>query len=74
MPRTCIDTAEAVELTETLQLIARWLADDPEFLLGEDLPLRPQSPAAVTAARPTRPGPGIWSGGDSSRSSPGSPA
>ena len=38
MPRTCIGTADAIELTETLQLIARWLADDPEFLLGEDRP------------------------------------
>ena len=28
MPRTCIDTADAMELTETLQLIARWLAND----------------------------------------------
>ena len=32
MPRTCIDTADAIELTETLQLIARWLATDPERL------------------------------------------
>jgi hypothetical protein len=29
MPRTCIDTADAVELAETLQLIADWLAADP---------------------------------------------
>jgi hypothetical protein len=32
MPRTCIDTADAVELAETLQLIAQWLAADPECL------------------------------------------
>lgn len=38
MPWTCIDTADAVELTETLQLVARWLADDSEFLIGEDPP------------------------------------
>jgi hypothetical protein len=32
MPRTCIDTADAIELAETLQLIARWLAADPGTL------------------------------------------
>ena len=32
MPRTCIDTADAIELAETLQLIVSWLAADPERL------------------------------------------
>jgi len=32
VPQTCIDTADAVELAETLQLIAGWLAADPERL------------------------------------------
>jgi hypothetical protein len=32
MPQTCIDTADAIELAETLQLIARWLAADPDTL------------------------------------------
>ena len=32
MPWTRIDTADAIELAETLQLIARWLATDPERL------------------------------------------
>ena len=32
MPRTCIDTADAIELAETLQLIARWLAAGHEHL------------------------------------------
>ena len=32
MPRTCIDTADATKLTETLQLIAGWLAADPATL------------------------------------------
>jgi hypothetical protein len=32
MPQTCIDTADAIELAETLQLIARWLTADPERL------------------------------------------
>jgi len=32
MPRTCIDTADAIELAETLQLIARWLSADPATL------------------------------------------
>jgi hypothetical protein len=32
MPRTCIDTADAIELAETLQLIAHWLASDPATL------------------------------------------
>ena len=32
MPRTFIDTADAIEHTETLQLIARWLAADPATL------------------------------------------
>ena len=32
MGQTCIDTADAIELTETLQLIARWLASDPARL------------------------------------------
>lgn len=32
MPRTCIDTADAIELAETLQLIAGWLAADPGIL------------------------------------------
>jgi hypothetical protein len=32
MPWTRIDTADAIELAETLQLVARWLAADPERL------------------------------------------
>jgi hypothetical protein len=32
MPRTCIDTADAIELAEILQLITGWLAADPEHL------------------------------------------
>jgi hypothetical protein len=32
MPQTCLDTADAIELAETLQLIARWLAADSERL------------------------------------------
>jgi hypothetical protein len=32
MPRTCLDTADAVELAETLQLIAGWLTTDPATL------------------------------------------
>jgi hypothetical protein len=32
MPSTCIDTADAIELAETLQRIARWLAADQERL------------------------------------------
>jgi hypothetical protein len=32
MPRTCLDTADAIELAETLQLIAGWLTADPERL------------------------------------------
>ena len=32
MPQTCIDTADAIELAETLKLIARWLTADPERL------------------------------------------
>ena len=32
MPRTCIDTADAIELAEILQLIARWLTADPDRL------------------------------------------
>ncbi len=32
MPRTCIDTADAIELAGILQLIARWLAADPATL------------------------------------------
>ena len=32
MPWTCIDTADAIELTEMLQLIAGWLAADPATL------------------------------------------
>ena len=32
MPQTCIDTADAIELAETLQLIAGWLAADPDRL------------------------------------------
>jgi hypothetical protein len=32
MPRTCIDTTDAIELAETLQLIAGWLAADPATL------------------------------------------
>ena len=30
MPQTCIDTADAIELAETLQLVARWLTADSE--------------------------------------------
>jgi hypothetical protein len=32
MPSACIDATDAIELAETLQLIARWLAADPERL------------------------------------------
>jgi hypothetical protein len=32
MPQTCPGTADAIELAETLQLIARWLAADPATL------------------------------------------
>lgn len=32
MPRTCIDTADAIELAETLQLITGWTAADPATL------------------------------------------
>jgi hypothetical protein len=32
MPRTCLDTADATELTETLQLITSWLWADPAAL------------------------------------------
>jgi len=32
MPRTCIDTGDAIELAEILQLIAGWLATDPATL------------------------------------------
>jgi hypothetical protein len=32
MPRTCPGTADAIELAETLQLIAGWLTTDPATL------------------------------------------
>ena len=32
MPRTCIDTTDAIELAETLQLITGWTAADPATL------------------------------------------
>ena len=32
MPSISLDTADAIELAETLQLIARWLAADPATL------------------------------------------
>jgi hypothetical protein len=32
MPQTCLETADAIELAETLQLIARWLTADPDAL------------------------------------------
>jgi hypothetical protein len=32
MPQTCIDTTDAHELAEILQLIAGWLAADPDGL------------------------------------------
>jgi hypothetical protein len=32
MPRTCLGTADAIELAETLQLIAGWLTTDPATL------------------------------------------
>jgi hypothetical protein len=41
MPRTCIDTADPVELAETLQLIAGWLAADPAPLGESFLAYRP---------------------------------
>jgi hypothetical protein len=37
MPQTCIDTADAIELTETLQLIAGWLASAPSRLTASPL-------------------------------------
>jgi hypothetical protein len=32
MPRTCLDTTDAIELAQTLQLITRWLTTDPDTL------------------------------------------
>ncbi len=32
MPQTCLDTTDAIELAELLQLIGRWLAADPATL------------------------------------------
>jgi hypothetical protein len=32
VPRTCIDTADAIELAETIQLLAGWLTADPATL------------------------------------------
>jgi len=32
MPRTCLDTADAIDLAETLQLIAGWPTTDPATL------------------------------------------
>jgi hypothetical protein len=32
MPKTCIDTTDAIELAEILQLIAGWLTADPAAL------------------------------------------
>jgi hypothetical protein len=32
MPKTCIDTTDAIELAETLQLSTRWLTTDPATL------------------------------------------
>jgi hypothetical protein len=32
MPQTCLDTADATELAQTLQLLARWIAADPATL------------------------------------------
>jgi hypothetical protein len=48
MPSTCIDTADAIELAETLQLIARWLAADPERLAASllDYTGHPDAPSA----------------------------
>ena len=37
IPRTCIDAADAAELTEMLQLIADWLAADPATLAPSPL-------------------------------------
>jgi hypothetical protein len=38
MPQTCIDTADAMEVTKTLQLIAGWLAADPVTLAHRSWP------------------------------------
>jgi hypothetical protein len=32
MPRTCLDTTDAIELAETLQFITGWLTTDPATL------------------------------------------
>jgi hypothetical protein len=32
MPRTCLDTTDAIELAEILQLITGWLTADPATL------------------------------------------
>jgi hypothetical protein len=58
MSWTCIDTADAVELAETLQLIADWLATDREPLAASLLgyighpAYGPDAPAPTWTASP----------------------
>lgn len=53
MPRTCIDTADAIELAEILQLITRWLAADPATLAPALLAYIGPPPTASTRSAPT---------------------
>jgi hypothetical protein len=60
MPQTCLDTADAIELAETLQLIARWLAADPERLAPH---CSTSSATSLTARTPSAP---TWAASPSS--------
>ena len=56
MPWTRLDTADAIELAETLQLIARWLTADPERLAAIAARLH-RPPRLRARCPPRRPGP-----------------
>jgi hypothetical protein len=53
MPRTCIDTADAIELAETLQLIDRWLSADPVRSPRHSSASSTTPPTAWTPSAPT---------------------
>src|ERR1700722_7355529 len=54
MPSTCIDTADAIELAETLELIAHWLTADPERLAASLLDFIGHPAYGPGALRPDR--------------------
>jgi hypothetical protein len=53
MPQTCLDTADAIEVAEILQLIIGWLATDPPPSRHHSWPTSATLPTTCKPSAPT---------------------